>query len=286
MNLTIAVFALLLSVVALQINAFFFHYTGNNYFPDGSLLIGISLFLMMVGCRLLFTLHHFTYQILRELLNFYGVMVVIAFMTNAVQYTPFHPIDKQIITFESLIGIDMAQIVSWTAQHPFFKQLLILIYNSLEYQLCFLPILIILCMKFSRLQEYYFLMLFSAIIGFIFYYFFPTTAPASVIHSPFFLDTQRATGIKFAEIHQHLRPSTIEGGLIALPSFHALWAWFCLYLSRVIKPLFFILLHFNVLLVASCVLLGWHYPIDLMGSLFIALLSHGMYYYLNTPVKS
>lgn len=274
----IALIAILLSCLAFVINFLGFHFTGNNYYPKGSLLVGLSLVLIMLGCRLLFSNHHCCYLISRALLYFFLVMAIIALMTTAAQYTPFQPIDQKIVDFEARWGIHITALVNWTEGYPRFKQLLIFIYDSLDYQMAFLPIFMIVCLRFSAVRDYLFLLLFSAVIGFSFYYFFPTTAPASIVHSDFFTDAQRATGIKFMEIHHHLKPSTIEGGMIALPSFHALWAWFCLYLCRGIPLLFAILLPINLLLIASCVLLGWHYPSDLLGSLILALLTHRALY--------
>ncbi|VEG89961.1 phosphatase PAP2 family protein [Legionella spiritensis] len=273
-----ALTAIFLSFLAFLINFLFFKFSGNNYFPDGTVLTGIILLLVLFGCSLLFEKDNACYLIARELFYFFLVMAMIATMTNAAQYTPFPPIDEQIIAFEALFGIDMAKIISWTAQFPLFKQILVYIYKSIDYQMGYLPILLIFLLRLSEIREYYFLVLFSAVIGFSFYYFFPTIAPASMVESPLFFDAQHATGIKFMEIHNHQPPSTIEGGMIALPSFHAIWAWFCLYLCRKLKVLFLLLLPVNLLLIASCVLLGWHYPVDIAAAVVLALLTHGMYY--------
>ncbi|HGH3054753.1 TPA: phosphatase PAP2 family protein, partial [Legionella pneumophila] len=79
----------------------------------------------------------------------------------------------------------------------------------------------------------------------------------------------------------HIQPTTIEGGLIALPSFHTIWAILCVYL---IKDWFIpclLLSIINVLLILSCVLLGWHYPIDILAAIILV----GLSYYLLTVIK-
>ncbi|QRN03963.1 phosphatase PAP2 family protein [Legionella sp. MW5194] len=271
--------ALFLSFSSLLVNHFFLHFHGNNYFPNGSFGMGVTLLLMMLGCRLLFSNEHVSYLIARKTVLFFIVMATLATMTNAAQYTPFPPIDHYLIAFEALFNIDMAGIVAWTAQYPSFKQLLVYAYASIDYQLSCLPLIIIFFRQFDVVNEHFFLLLCSFILGFSVYYFFPTVAPASMVSSPYFFSEQHATGIKFMEIQNHRIPSTLYGGMVAFPSFHAVWAWFSVYLCRRLRVLCLLLLPLNLLLIASCVLLGWHYPVDILGSVILAGLCHIAYYF-------
>jgi hypothetical protein len=273
-----ALLLLLLAASAILINFFIYHYPGNNYFPPNSLHIAICLMLMQLGFTIQFGKSSLPAKLLKELLFFFLIMCVLALATNAAQYTPFPPIDKQILAFERVLHINMGTIISWLSAKPLFKAILAFIYDTLPFQMTYIPLLIIASKRLNYIREYYFLLLVSAIIGFSFYYFFPTTAPASVIASNQFSASQHATGLKFIEIHQYIPPTTNDGGMIALPSFHAIWAWFCLYLLRDWPIAFGILLPINVLLITSCVLLGWHYPEDIVGALIVILLSHGLYY--------
>lgn len=266
----------LLATIAFTINHFFYQYKGNNYFPPGVFQAGICL-LLMVGCtRFYLGKHHVLYKFSQSILKLYLVMGGIALLTNAVQLTPFLPIDKQLIATELFFGIDLSRIIAWTAKHPLIHLILSCVYDSLTWQMTFLPIMVTCFGGFTVLRQYFCFMLISAILGFTIYYFFPTLAPASNIVSTYFRPEQYATGIKFTEIHHHLYPSTMEGGMIAFPSFHAIWAWFCLYLVRPWPIIFFLLLPVNLLLVLSCVLLGWHYPIDIIGSILIILFTHAI----------
>ncbi|KTD20265.1 Uncharacterised protein [Legionella lansingensis] len=264
----------ILATIALIINALIFKFPGNNYFPPDALLIAILLLLMLLGSYLQFGKRSAPVQITRELIHYFLVMSAIALATNAIQFTPFIPVDEKIIAIEEAWHINVAEILLWTLAHPLLTKLLVHIYDSLPYQMSIIPIVTILMRKFYYLREYYCLLLITALIGFSVYYFYPTVAPATAINAPFFSDAQYATGIKFNEIHQHIVPSTIEGGMIALPSFHAIWAWLCLYLLRWSSLLFILLLPINCLLIASCVLLGWHYPLDLLGSVVVLIISH------------
>ena len=262
-----------LATTALLTNFLFFKFPGNNYFPANTSYAAASLIISYLGVYLCFNNHNLV-KIIKEIIYFFLVMSVLAFFTNAVQYTPFQPIDQHIINFENKLGIDIKQIVAWTVDHQQFAQLMAFIYDSLPYQMEILPLLIIFCQQWACIRSYYCLLLLSALLGFTFYYFFPTVAPASIIDSPHFTAYQLATGIKFRDLHSYIPPSTLEGGLIALPSFHTIWAWACLYLARGCRWLLIILAPINCLLITSCVLLGWHYPTDLFGSLLILIICH------------
>ena len=274
-----------LSTIALSVNALVYQYPGNNYFPDYTSYIVLSLLLMYGGFLLQFGPTSRLAATLKEVLYFFLVMSVLALATNAVQYTPFYTIDKQILAFEASLHIDLKAIMSWTHTKPVFKELLAFIYDTLPYQMCYFPLILIATKRLQYIREYYFLLLLSTMIGFFFYYFFPTTGPASIIKSNYFSTDQLATGLKFLQIHQYIQPNTLEGGMIALPSFHVIWAWFCLYLLRGWPVAFFIMLPINLLLIASCVLLGWHYPTDILGSFVVIFIAHGLYcFFQKKPV--
>lgn len=228
-----------LALVALSVNYFIYKFPGNNYFPPDTLLIAILLFLGFLGSYLQFGRNSIAVKMTRELIYYFLVMSTIAFATNAVQYTPFAPIDDTLIEMEARLNINIISIVAWAQHYPWLIQMLVYIYDSLPYQMSILPLVAIGMRQFPYLREYYCLLLISAVLGFTIYYFYPTLAPATALNSDFFSQAQYATGIKFREIHQHIPPSTIEGGMIAFPSFHAIWAWLCLYLIRWSRFIFF-----------------------------------------------
>ena len=273
----LAVCLLILSTAAIAVNHFIYHYPGNNYFPEQTQAIFLSLVLMYIGFILMLGLDHLVTKLVLEVFYFFLVFSLLALATNATQLTPFETIDQYIVQLEGCAGINEAAITKWTQLTPVLYHLLSFIYDSLPYQMCYIPLFIIATQQVALSREYYFLLLFSALLGFTFYYFFPTTGPASLFKSPFFTTAQLATGLKFTDIHHHLQPSTIEGGLIALPSFHVIWAWFCLYILRNWSLIFYVMLPFNLLLISACVLIGWHYPTDIVGALIIILLSHMAY---------
>ncbi|MGC1182482.1 phosphatase PAP2 family protein [Legionella sp.] len=271
-------FILLLCCFIFLINNFIYQFPGNNFFPENIPLMAVLLILVNLGLRLSFTKGSNLCLIGKELLYFFSVMVIIALATNAVQLTPFPTIDHEIVALEKQVHVNISEIVNWTNNQPLFKNLLRVIYDTLPYQMSILPLMVIFTCRFYLLREYYFLLLSTTLFGFGFYYFFPTTAPASVIDPTLFSVDQIATGLKFSQIHHYIEPTTNDGGLIALPSFHAIWAILCVNLLREWIIPCIILAVINVFLIASCVLLGWHYCTDLVGSIIVLLIS---YYFLN-----
>jgi hypothetical protein len=265
---------LFLSVIALLINHFIYQFPGNNFFPEDMVLLTSIVIITNVGLILLFGKNSRASHSGIEFLYLFLIMSVVAFATNAVQLTPFPTIDSKIISLEESLGINMVSIMKWTHEHIYFKALLGLIYDSLPYQMSILPLIIIATGRFYLIKEYYFLLLITTLFGFGFYYFFPTSAPASIVNSPFFSSAQIATGLKFYQIHHHIIPATNEGGLIALPSFHTVWALLCVYLLREWLIACGLLLIINFLLIASCILLGWHYVIDIIGAIVLVVIGH------------
>ena len=269
---------LFLSVIALLINHFIYQFPGNNFFPEDMILLTSIIIITNAGLILLFGKNSRASHSGIEFFYFFLIMSVVAFATNAVQLTPFPTIDHKILSLEKSLGINMSSIMRWTHEHIYLKALLGLIYDSLPYQMSILPLIIIATGRFYLIKEYYFLLLVTTLFGFGFYYFFPTSAPSSIVNSPFFSSAQIATGLKFYQIHHHIIPTTNEGGLIALPSFHTIWALLCVYLLREWPIACALLLIINLLLIASCVLLGWHYLTDIIGALILVAVS---YYFLT-----
>lgn len=271
---SLAGFILFFSFIAFCINYFIYQFPGNNYFPDNVVPFGIFLVLLNVGLHLCFTKKSNACLIGNELIYFFSIMVIIAIATVSVQLTPFPVIDQHIVRLEALAGINISSIVSWTNVHPQLKTLLGTIYDSLAYQMSIIPLLVLFSCRFHLLREYYFLLLCTVLIGFGFYYFFPTAAPASIFNHALFESSQIATGLKFSELHHHIVPTTNEGGLIAFPSFHAIWAILCVNLLREWPIACIMLAIINVVLIAACVLLGWHYVTDIVGSMIVLSVSY------------
>lgn len=267
----------MISAVAFVFNLTVTQYPGNNYFPLKALYTGVIVFLIYLGCRIQFGKNSIWTSRLKTMLHCLAVFYILLFTTNAIQFTPFNPIDQSLLPIEQFFRIDMIQLLTWTEQHPIFQAIFESAYRSLTYQLVYIPIFLILTGYHQRIQEFLFLILTTGLMGFTFYYFFPTTAPASIISSPLFGEMQQATGLKFYQIHHYIQPSTYEGGMISLPSFHVIWAWLSIYLVRDWMIPCILLSITNLILVLSCIFLGWHYLIDIIISVVIIMIGHFFY---------
>lgn len=266
---TLITFAILLSIISIALNAYIFQYQGNHYLIEGNFGSMLILLLIYTGFFLWLGWHHPITGFAKELVYFCLTLNCMLLMTYSVQYTPFQPIDAYLVEIDKRSYINFKDILVWMHHHLWAKSLLSFIYDSIVYQMILIPIALIIFKQFKVLREYYFLMISTLLVGFIFYYFFPTTAPASMFDSPYFMDCQKATGLKFNQIHQHLSPTTMDGGMVSLPSFHVIWAYLSLHALRIWPYVCWFLFPINLLLALSCVVLGWHYPIDLVGSAIV-----------------
>lgn len=265
----LATFILIFSLTIGLINHQFYHYQGVNYFPLPATLIAfITLGLIRIGLALLIKPQQIKHlQMVDRLCLVFGIICLIALLTEYVQLTPFSPIDKHILFFDSFLKHDTKALLEFIHQTPSLFSLLQHAYNLLDAEIVFSLLLVVISNDAISRSQFIFLLLSSAFIGFCFYYFFPTNAPASVIESSLFLPEQRSTFLKFYEIHHHIPVSTYAGGLIALPSFHCIWAILCQYYLFHWRYLGWLILPLNVTIVASCVVLGWHYLIDALASI-------------------
>lgn len=262
------------SVLFLSINQVYYQFTGVNYLPWG-MALGLSLILALLylGLILFFEKPNALHASITRFSQVYGLVLLIAVYTYSIQYTPFSPIDDILAYWDLMLGANTQHAIQFTANHPrlfaVFDKAYALLNTELTIALC--SLVIFPSKKWQK--EFFFLLLFTAFIGFSIYYFLPTIAPAGVFDSPYFLAEQRQTAIKFFNIHHHISHTTITGGLIAMPSFHCIWALLCQwYFSR--WPIIAILaMPLNILILCACFMLGWHYFVDILASILIVFLS-------------
>jgi hypothetical protein len=273
----------LAAVVMFCVNKYEYQYPGLFYFQPKLFALSIFLLLIRMGLKVQFEMisHTHLWNIAREINIYITLVVLILFATSAIQYTPFSPIDKKILAIEHYLHLDLKAVMAWTNTNTFVKELVSVVYRSLGYQVVIFPIFVMLARRFDVMYKFYFLILTTWLIGSFIYYFFPTTGPASVIDSPYFVEAQRTTGLKFWQLHHYIQPISAEGGLIAMPSFHVIWGWLCVYLLRPWPIAFYLILLVNSVMVASCVLLGWHYFLDVIVSTMTLLVAHAIYYYCH-----
>src|SRR5690606_32766575 len=118
---------------------------------------------------------------------------------------------------------------------PYLPLTLKIIYNSLTLQLILTPIILTLLKQYEAVNQYFMTILIAVIIGFLIYYFFPTSGPASVIFNKLFLPEELLAVKHFVRLHEYLPLHGGEIGLIGFPSFHVIWSVNVIYAFRKVK---------------------------------------------------
>lgn len=192
---------------------------------------------------------------------------------NGIQATPFPPIDPLLVKMDQMMGINTPALMTWTHNHPHIHHLFVNAYYSLIIEL--IGILLILTAFSARkpLTLFYLAQLSTILVGGLIYYFFPTMAPSGIFHHcPYFTETQKDTSLRFYELHHYLKVTvTKECGLIAFPSFHVAWAILLTNCFRDKKILFYPIAIWNAIIIVSTVFLGWHYFVDVIGGVILAI---------------
>ncbi len=270
-GLTFLVF--LLGCFTLALNASATRYPGFHYLPDRWLyLVPLVLAVLIFAMRFreksprlaFFTKTYCTY---------FFLAIAFAVLTDGIQFTPFPTIDHALLHADQFIGFNTTALMAWTSRHTIIKQCLEFVYEFLNVEMLLLPLALAWIEAEKQIQLLFITMLVSIFIGGLCYYFFPTSAPVSIIHNPYFLLSEHHTALKFYEIHHYLSVTTGDGGLIAFPSFHVVWCILLCYAVRRIKWLFYPLIGINALVIASTLLLGWHYLTDVFSGAILAIIA-------------
>lgn len=252
------------AAAAAAVNAAALRFTGICYFPrELAPLLCLALqFAYFFGPRLGWRPRDCAY---------YGlIMVASAALVSGAQFAPFPPIDATLARWDARLGYDTVAVLGRIARHPLLRGALEGLYDSTDLLLVLAPLPALIWDDREVLRVYMYAVLYSFLAGCAFYYFFPSSGPASVYLSPDFLNVQRATGMKFFQVHARQAVTTILGGMIAFPSFHVAWSVLLTYAAKPDRRLFILAAVWNALVIASTVLLGWHYLVDVPAGLALA----------------
>lgn len=254
-------------------NAFSTNYPGFNYLPWrwvflAPFVFGITAYAMTVedkAPRLAFFTK--TYGI------YFFIAITFAILTNGIQYTPFPTIDKSLLHFDQFVRFSTPALLQWTAEHPVIKKVFEFAYEFLNVEILLIPLILPWLYDKKRVYQFFSMMLIAFLIGTTVYYFFPTAAPVSVIHSSYFIPDVHATYTKFYEVHHYQAVTTGEGGMIAFPSFHVIWAVLLTYSLRGRRILFYPFALINLVVILSTLFLGWHYLTDVMAGMMLSVIT-------------
>ena len=205
-------------------------------------------------------------------------------LTQGIETTPFTTVDMYLARADHLLGFHQTALLPIVYKHHWLVKLFMWGYDSIIPELNVLPLLLALLLQERATKVFLIAMLVSYPVGTLLFYFFPTTAPASIMHSSYFTFQEHDTYIKFYEMHHHMNLTTDEGGLVAFPSFHVIWGVLLIYLAHSKKWLFYAVLLWNMVMIGSTLALGWHYLIDVISGITIATVAImiGEYAYLMT----
>ena len=201
------------------------------------------------------------------------VLAALDAMVTGMQFTPFPPFDLALQRWDRALGFDTVAFLHWTAARPRSARVLELCYESTSIQLMLAPLAAGIAQDRRRMRVFLYAVVYSALIGCLFYYLFPSSGPATVYASPDFLYIQRFTSMKFYQVHHCQKLTTMDGGMCAFPSFHVAWSVSLSYSALPYKRLFYPVSALNVLAMVSTVLLGWHYLVDVPAGIVLAALS-------------
>lgn len=254
----------------ITINKLFFHFTGIFYDPSLWLkLTPIVAVLMIIGMyarTLSPRMGYFT----RSYCLYFLIVVALGILTTGIQYTPFPLIDQHLVNIDKVLGFHSIALLNWTYAHPHIKHFFQYAYASIGFQLFIIPLLIAFWGDKKGFEVFLITLIFSYLVGTTIYYFLPSAGLTSVFHSPHLSVSQHDTYLKFYEIHHRLPIKTEDGGMIAFPSFHVIWAILLTYACRHKKLIFYPLILMNLFVILSTLFLGWHYLTDVLGAFIVS----------------
>ena len=263
----------LLGGVLMFINAITTHFSGCFYLPVrwailSPCILGLTLF-GLYARTLSPKLAFFT----RSYGTYFFILVAFAILVSGIQYTPFATIDAHLIQWDQYLGFNTPALMHWTAVHPIIQKLFESFYEFLNIEMVLIPLLLGVFKNHRMVDRFFITILIAFLIGTLIYYFFPTSSPVSMFHSPYFLSGEHATYLKFYQIHHYQTLTSASGGLISFPSFHVIWAILLSYALFEKKWVFIPVAIINVFVILSTVFLGWHYLVDVFAGIVLAILS-------------
>jgi len=245
-------------------------YTGALYFPRELVIPLVAAFnAWLTGVRLR-RLAPRASPWLADLGAYALALLALSALVQGVQYTPRAPIDPALLRWDRALGWDAAASLRWIAARPRLRWVLNRVYESTDLQLALIPLAPLLAGDLRRSRAFVRATAYATLLGCAFYWLFPSSGPASVIDSPHFLWVQRATHMKFTQVHSRSPVTTIWGGMIAFPSFHVAWSALATYAAAGDRRALWPVAALNAAIVAATVILGWHYLVDVPAGLALA----------------
>ena len=199
------------------------------------------------------------------------ISLVMLIAASGVYTTPFPLHDDWLNNLNSIFHFDTLRFMNLFNSKWWLQITFELIYNFLLLALLVLPIVFAVLGYATRVYTFTLACLIACLMGYGLYYFFPSSAPASILHSIYFPRTSLHLSQSFYLVH-HYQTASVFVGFISIPSFHTIWATIMVCMVWKHKS-FYLLFAFSILVVISTLTTGWHFLIDDMVALPIGLIS-------------
>lgn len=268
---------ILSGLICILLNAITFRYSGNPYLSNHwAWLVPLLLVIIFLASYQLKKRPNWAFLLKSYslyLLGFFAFLV----MLDGVQLTPFPAVDNFLGAADHALKVNENALIDWSYTHPLLLNILKLAYHSIVAQWLVTPLLLFLMREKDQFYVYLITSLLAYLIGAAIYYFFPTVGPASIFTDPHFSRAQIDSVLSFKEIHHYLMVTTMDGGMIAFPSFHVLWSVITIYTLYTLRQshrfIFSLSLVLNLTAIAATLLLGWNYAVDIICGILVALLA-------------
>jgi hypothetical protein len=184
----------------------------------------------------------------------------------------FPAVDRWLAASDAVLRIHVPTLTAWTSSHPIFARVLVLSYFSLLPQFV-LPIIVLGMFYRDRIGmwEYVFHFHFCLAVALLCVALLPSTVPIMYYGFESLIDQTRFinhfTGLRSGTFTE-LPLNEIEG-MISFPSFHVAGGLMVTWAFRGHRRWCAALVVLNTLLIASTVLTGVHYAIDVVGAVVL-----------------
>ncbi|MEO1945863.1 MAG: phosphatase PAP2 family protein [Candidatus Thioglobus sp.] len=200
----------------------------------------------------------------------------------AMASTPHTRIDASLEKFDLAMHFNLAATMNWINNgHDRILSISNFAYHSWLWQLLLLPTVITVIGSYKRVITYMLGFTIACAIGGGIYYFWPTTAPATVVHSHYFTQDQYNLVKDFIMMRQGATKLLPTEGLISFPSFRVIGAVLFMILCWKNKIILIPIVVLNLILIYATLALGYHYLADVLAGIIIAVFS----YYISSKIK-
>lgn len=269
----LAVLIMLCASAMILFNLLSYSYKASGY-------ISLNVFIVLLPG---YTIYYFSKFIkdalpsLRFLLYGLWLMVIFSFIINiftiAIQYTPFPLHDTQLNQLDVLLGFNTLHFLNWAHRYPSLIYICKIAYNTMIVQLIGIPFILIFLQQQRRFSVYINVNMMATIVGYLIYYFYPSSAPAHLFTSPYFTEAMYSVSQRFHDIQHHIVNTQLSGGIIGFPSFHTIWAVCAIYAFKNYKCVFWPLLIWNSIVMLATLALGWHFLVDVIAGAVIVIIT-------------